>query len=312
MARQGFRYFLRLTRRAASAYLRRDREEYLRQRRAMAFLLLQGEAEQLTFRHAETLWTVPVGPDEIGRALFVGGSYQLPQLEALVAWLEAQGRFPPERRFIVDVGANIGVPSIPLARRTGRRILAVEPVPKNFELLRRNVRDNRLDEQVQCVQAAVSSRPGTLTMLEHPRGGRSEVRSPTGKQGFGEVTAEHRPVEVPARALDALVAEHRIAPRDVALVWSDTQGYEGEVIRSGAGLWKAGVPLFVEIWPRGLAAHGGVDALVSAAREHFRKLVTKEELVAQGAKAPPRPVAELAAVIANLKRDHTDVLLLPQ
>jgi FkbM family methyltransferase len=312
MARQGFRYFLKLLRRAASARLRGDREEYALQRRAMAFFLLQGDAELLTFRHGETVWTVNVGPDEIGRALFVGGAYQNPQLEALVGWLEAQGRFPAERTYALDVGANIGVPSIPLARRTQRRLVSVEPIPKNFRLLQRNVHDNGLDGQIQCVHAAVSNRPGTLTMVEHPRGGRSEVRTASGAQGFGEVGAEHHTVEVPACPLDALVKERGIAPREVALVWSDTQGYEGEVVRSGASLWQAGVPLFVEIWPRGLAAHGGAEEFLAVVRRHFRRLVTKEELLAQGAKGTPRPVDDLADVIRSLRRDHTDVLLLPE
>ena len=34
----------------------------------------------------------------------------------------------------------------------------------------------------------------------------------------------------------------------VALVWSDTQRCEGDVIESGASLVEAGVPFFVELW----------------------------------------------------------------
>ena len=51
---------------------------------------------------------------------------------------------------------------------------------------------------------------------------------------------------------------------EVALVCSDTQGFETQIVASGSSLWAAGTPLWVEVWPQGLACHGGVQQFLVA------------------------------------------------
>lgn len=308
---KGLRPFLRLAKRATMAYLKGDADAFRLHRRRMAFLLLAGEDVRLRFERDGVSWTVPGGEDEIARSLFVAGRYQNPQLEALLTWLDANGRSPARYGWMVDVGANIGVPSIPLARRTGRRVLAIEPVPRNFEFLQVNVRDNGLDDRIVCVHAAAAAGPGRLTMMAHPRGGRSEVATEGGAQGFGASDGVER-VEVPAVTLEGILADRSVAPSAVAFVWSDTQGYEGEVIRGGASLWRAGTPLFCELWPKGLEVHGGIAAFAAVAASHFRGFIPRDRLLAETGRAQALPIDELERTARQLRRDHTDVLLLPR
>ncbi|MBI4677563.1 MAG: FkbM family methyltransferase [Elusimicrobia bacterium] len=73
----------------------------------------------------------------------------------------------------LDIGANIGVYTLYLARLVGRsgRVVAFEPEPENFEMLERNVARNGY-AQVECVRKAVSDRTGAadLGFCEENRG----------------------------------------------------------------------------------------------------------------------------------------------
>jgi len=69
--------------------------------------------------------------------------------------------FTPET--IVDLGANAGFTSIFFARKyPDARIIAVEPISSNLEILRRNVELNDLD--VSIVPAAIAVADGSVTM----------------------------------------------------------------------------------------------------------------------------------------------------
>jgi FkbM family methyltransferase len=302
--------FLKLLGRAGVAWITRDEKGLCRQKRLLALHLLADNADRITFHRAGTTWTTAV-TGNIGKRLFLRGGYQEQHVEALVRWTRESGHFSSARDWIIDVGANIGSPSIPFARRTAGRVLAIEPAPDNFELLRQNVSQNGLEQQITCVRAAVCLGGDSVEFVIDPTdGGKGEVRV-DGKQGYAGFPADSRIAEVPAKGLDALVAEHDISPGHVVLVWSDVQGREGDVVASGTSLWKAGVPLFAELWLEGLEAHGGLERFLTVLRESFVSFVTREDLVAQGPAARPRPIADLDPILTGLDGKHTDALFLP-
>lgn len=83
------------------------------------------------------------------------------------------GRFEPrERRLVpqllqnadvfVDIGANIGYYSC-IARVLGKRVVAIEPVPTNYNLLLRAIDANGWDD-VEVWPVAVADRTGTTTI----------------------------------------------------------------------------------------------------------------------------------------------------
>ncbi|MEJ7636566.1 MAG: FkbM family methyltransferase, partial [Singulisphaera sp.] len=72
----------------------------------------------------------------------------------------------------VDVGANVGVYTLALARHLGRgagRVIAFEPHPTNFRRLQEHIALNALTN-VTAENLGVSDRPGTLEVAgtEHP------------------------------------------------------------------------------------------------------------------------------------------------
>jgi len=281
-------------------------------RRSLLWRALRHEAAVITFERHGVHWSGPVR-SAITQALFTAGDYQHAAMPPLFAWLARQRPAWSERWHIVNVGANIGDTAIALALRTGKQVLACEPVPELHDLLRRNIAANGLSGQVEAVPMAVAATCGEAEIICPREPEYAEMRGSAGTQGFPHAAHECQTFVVPTITLDGLLARQRIAAPEVALVWSDTQGFESEVIASGASLWRAGVPLWVEVWPRGLAAHGGVDHFLALCRQHFRTFLTEDQLLAQGAASAAQAVAGLEPLVRALRgRAFTDVLLIPE
>jgi FkbM family methyltransferase len=131
----------------------------------------------------------------------------------------------------IDVGAHMGTVAITMAQQNpGLRVLAVEAVPENADLLERNIRHFGLMDRVIPVRAWAAG-PNDLTGVCHYGYRHRETESD------GYVSA-HRfvgntwvdmgdpefSVEMPAVSLGSLMAEHDI--KDLALLKIDCEGCE--------------------------------------------------------------------------------------
>jgi FkbM family methyltransferase len=293
--------------RVAAALPRADRAR-------LTLLLLKGEAEEITFRRGGTRWTAFPWDHTISEQLFVDGGFQGDEVRGLLMWLTRHHRFAAPRHVVIDLGANIGTSTIPIAQLTGCRVIAVEPVPEIFAVLRRNVADNGLAPLVTCVQAAITTAASNHVRMILPasNGGGSEISRPDRQPSFSGRLPVRGIVEVPAIGLGELVDAHGLTPDQVAFVWSDTQGCEAEVIETGSRLWASGVPLFAEFDPTTWGNPNGAAVLLDAAITHFAGFVPAQILIADTA-ARPRPIDELPDFSRTIGPERgTDVLLLPQ
>jgi FkbM family methyltransferase len=280
-------------------------------RARLALRLLESEAEEVTFRRGDTRWTAFPWDHTISGQLFVDGNFQEAELRAVLSWLRRHRRFRAPRDMIVDIGANIGTSTIPLALRTQCRVIAIEPVPEIFAALCRNVADNGLSAKVTCVQAAITTAPVERVRMILPavNGGAAEISRGDREPSFAASLPIRGFAEVPAKALSDVLESHGVTPERVAFVWSDTQGWEAEVIDSGRPLWAAGVPLFAEFAPTTWRGPGDAEALLAAASANFAGFIPARNLVAD---EKPRPMAELPAFSRRIGPEGADVLLLPQ
>lgn len=90
---------------------------------------------------------------EIGHAI-ARGCYE-PQVEALMVANLRSGMN------VVDVGANVGFFSLLMGMLVGNgQVHACEPFPANYELLLRNIRENRLEARITAHQVAAYDEPG--------------------------------------------------------------------------------------------------------------------------------------------------------
>src|SRR6516165_9597406 len=77
----------------------------------------------------------------IGGALDHTGEYSEQEVQALLTIV------PPDAS-VIEVGSNIGVITVPLAKRVAK-VIAFEPQPVICAILRRNVAQNGLDAKVE-------------------------------------------------------------------------------------------------------------------------------------------------------------------
>ena len=149
--------------------------------------------------------------DPVGLYLWLDGVYEPETLQFLRSHLTFDSVF-------VDVGANIGGFSIPLAG-CARQVIAIEPSPRVLPYLRRNVALNHLSNVVVAACAASTLDRDSVPLYVPPQ------------SHFGMASSAPQfnvsPITVPARSLDAIILEHEI--RCVSVLKIDTEGYEADV-----------------------------------------------------------------------------------
>jgi FkbM family methyltransferase len=131
----------------------------------------------------------------------------------------------------VDVGANIGLWTAPLATRAAEvaaRVLAFEPVPANAQRLRQNLELNGVEGIVTVEEVALSDAEGTLRMAlreDFAAGaatGNASVTIPDGEDvAFAQVEARRTRLDT---AVDLAADEH------VPVMKIDAEGHEDRIL----------------------------------------------------------------------------------
>lgn len=174
---------------------------------------------------------------------------QAAALDGLAALIERQ---IPRGSTVIDVGANIGLSTILLARMA-ERVIAFEPSPPNVAFLRLNLERNGITN-VEVHAAAVSDTPGTLRLHVAQFGAGSHVVA------AGHVSGDAVPtVDVPAVTLDGT----DLPP--VAFIKIDAEGHDPDVLAGAARLLARDRPLVyteVNIWCLSAFAGHSPGALV--------------------------------------------------
>jgi FkbM family methyltransferase len=116
----------------------------------------------------------------------------------------------------VDVGANAGSYTILAAAAVGARAYAIEPGPDAFHRLTDNVRLNRIEDRVTCLELCLGAEPGTVLLTGDLDSGNHALAP--GEPGGRTVTAS-------VSTLDAVLSGER-----PALVKIDVEGYEAAVL----------------------------------------------------------------------------------
>jgi FkbM family methyltransferase len=134
----------------------------------------------------------------------------------------------------IDIGANIGYDSLLAASLVGDAgtVVAVEPVPSTFELLRANIAANPYATNVRAVNVAVSDGRGTLGLYEFgPWNIGATTTVPTRREFFGPSA----PLEFgcPAGTATALPLGDIITAEEMSrtrLIKIDAEGAEAPIV----------------------------------------------------------------------------------
>jgi len=136
-------------------------------------------------------------------------------------------------RKVIDIGANIGLHSIILAR-CGFSVRAFEPDPRHYERLKANLAYNAV-ESVEATNAAVSIQDGTTTFVR-------VLGNTTGShlQGAKESFGDREEFEVQTHAIEPLFGS-------CDLIKMDAEGHERELLLSLRPELAKSVDIVVEI-----------------------------------------------------------------
>jgi FkbM family methyltransferase len=123
----------------------------------------------------------------------------------------------------VDVGANVGVHTVRLAKLVGQhgKVIAIEPDPEVIRRAQRNVALNGL-ETVRLINAAASDQPGEMQLYRPSPCDTNRARASLLHHPYltGAATI------VPVVTLDEVCADERIS-----LIKIDVEGHESAVVR---------------------------------------------------------------------------------
>jgi FkbM family methyltransferase len=161
--------------------------------------------------------------------------------------------FRAEGGTYLDIGANIGLTTIPIARNATVSCYAFEPDPTLFWHLSENVRRNCPNKNVEVHRMAIGAESGTLKFGVNPKGNRGDNRIIRNHADAGWPV-----IEVPAERLDQI----EIPDRGLLGIKIDTQGYEPFVIRGGAETLSRADLAVLEFAPFLMVKTGGNPAAI--------------------------------------------------
>lgn len=155
-------------------------------------------------------------------------------------------RFPKENSLYIDIGANIGLTSIPVALNDYKTI-AVEPNPTALKLLVKNL---ELNNPSRFILAPYALSGDAQSM------GFMDLYSPTGNLGASSVHKNWSPgkdavahFRVPTTNLDTLleflIGESEMDQIENTIIKLDVEGYEDEVISGGQKMCQKMRPIVI-------------------------------------------------------------------
>jgi FkbM family methyltransferase len=220
---------------------------------------------RVAYDYLAFLWAKAQHYGEVVRTLAdgleIGGLSGFSEFHSCAAFISATEQrflreFPFNDGLILDVGANLGVFSILLAKRLPeRQIHAFEPNPTTFRAMRTNFVRNRCPH-VHAHEVAIAAHDGHVSFLVDPihRATTHIVTEQASSDGVADNTSSI--VRVPCLTLDSFLETHGI--EKIALLKVDVEGCENLVFQGARHLLRTGRTkvIYYEVCPE-LAKRAG-------------------------------------------------------
>ena len=125
---------------------------------------------------------------------------------------------PVRDKVIIDIGANIGDSSIYFVHKGAKKVIALEPFPKNYNTAKKNIELNNLTDKITLLQMGCSGTEGEMIINPHQEGPGSALDSVSSG------------INVSLTTLDKLIHQYDIPDNSVLKI--DCEGCEVDVILS--------------------------------------------------------------------------------
>src|SRR5215217_7034224 len=153
---------------------------------------------------------------------------------------------PKSEGIVVDVGAHYGRYTLIAAKRIGPKgkVIAIEADPKNFDMLNKNIKLNKLEHVITLNYAASSNKSKVKLSIPKKESGHTIYSSIMPGRAPTEVF-----IEVNANTLDNLLPENGISVEQVNWIKIDVEGAELEVLKGATNVLSKGkdIALLIEI-----------------------------------------------------------------
>lgn len=185
--------------------------------------------------------------DYISQHLFTYGSWDEPLLAISKIFYDAV-----ESPLILDIGANLGAYSIPIAKdiqNSDGKIIAFEPQRIIFYQLCANAFINRLDNYYP-INKAVGDQVGTLEIPEFNYAINNNVGAFSLQKDFRVAHGIESSVTDKKHVVDVITLDELQVDRAPALIKIDVEGYEINVLKGSTFFLKKHnfPPIFFEAW----------------------------------------------------------------
>ena len=127
---------------------------------------------------------------------------------------------PVRDKVIIDIGANIGDSSIYFVHKGAKKVIALEPFPKNYNTAKKNIELNNLTNKISLLPIGCSGTKGEITINPKQEGAGSALDS------------VYSGIKVHLTTLDELIHEHNVPDDSVMKI--DCEGCETDVILSSS------------------------------------------------------------------------------
>ncbi len=219
-------------------------------------------------------WLYGSCPGFAGAFPYFGTRIHFPRRSIVFDAACAQGIYEPanlkamqvlarDRSWVLDIGANIGLMSVPvLAARPGVSVISFEASPGTVQYLFKTREGCAFRKRWEIVPKAVGSAAGTASFhVGAPEAGAYDGLQPTGRAAAESV------VEVAVTTVD-IEWEQRGCP-DVSVIKIDVEGAEYDVLQGAKACIAQCRPAMVVEWgPRNIWAYGRtMDDLLSVAAQ---------------------------------------------
>lgn len=131
------------------------------------------------------------------------------------------GNLPVLGKTVIDVGANIADSSIFFALRGAKKVIGLEPFPKNYEMAKRNVESNNLSDKITLMLAGCGANRDFVTI------------SPVDKSTvFSRIKNSSKGFKVPMLTLEDILKQNNLQNGELNILKVDCEGCEYESIIS--------------------------------------------------------------------------------
>lgn len=149
---------------------------------------------------------------------------------------------------ILELGANIGYFLLMATGVLGERarIYAIEPHPRNLDILKKNVERNDLDGRTEIIEGAVGAEPGSGVLNVMPESNWHAVAADGGVR-----TGAIETLDIDIQCVETILSERDLEPEAVNVVRFDVEGYEDNILAGMQSVLDADSPLlcYIELHP---------------------------------------------------------------